>query len=92
VKSFQLFDGHPYEICVDGGIEFFAYRERHLPRGGLSIASIPNQRRGPIEAMRFVPIQVVNKRFIIQFADNQPIVSRQRQSSNIFHLRIRPSA
>src|SRR5712692_6806367 len=59
---------------------------RRLFGGGCSIAMLPNQSCGLIEAMSLVPLCVIDQSFVVQFADHEIIRSSTRQSSSVFHL------
>jgi len=47
---------------------------RDFSRCGLSIALLPDQRRGAIQAVSFVPIKVVNQNFVRQIIDDLILV------------------
>jgi len=85
VETLELLNSEPDEVFVDSRTKLTAQESGSFSRGGLSIALLPDQRRGAIEAMCLVLFRVVDKCFIIQFADYESSGSSTRQPAKTFH-------
>jgi len=85
METLELFDGQPDDVFIDRRTELALQEPRGFPRSGLSIALLPDQRRTAIEAMRLVSLRVVDKCFVIQFADHEIAGSSTRQPVSTFH-------
>jgi hypothetical protein len=51
----------------------------------LSIAMIPNQRGGVVQAMGFVAFGVINECLVVQFTDDQIVLESTWQAGSAFH-------
>jgi hypothetical protein len=70
---FELVERHPDELFVEGRIELDLKPARDFRRRCLPIATTPNERRGAIEAMRLIALEVVNQNFIGQVVNDQSL-------------------
>jgi len=73
VETLELLNSEPDEVFVDSRTKLTAQGPGSFSRGGLSIALLPDQCRGAIEAVRLVSFSVVDKCLVIQVADDQTI-------------------
>jgi hypothetical protein len=71
VETLELLNGQPDDVFIDRHPQLALQGPGNFARRGLSIALIPDQRGGAVEAMRLVSVRIVNKCFVIQFADHK---------------------
>ena len=65
MKSFELFDGQPNQISIDLHFQPVLQNSRRLGGSCFAVTLLSNQRRSVIEAMRLVPLHVVDERFVV---------------------------
>jgi hypothetical protein len=85
MKSLELPHREPDKIHINVSVQISGQNTGCLCRGRLSIALIPNQGYSPVEAVRLVSVHVVNQSLVIQFAYDQILGSRSRQSGSAIH-------
>lgn len=85
METLELFDGQPDDVFIDRHTELAAQGPGGFPCGGLPITLLPDQRRSAIEAMSLVSFSVIDKCFVIQFADHEISCSSLRQPISAFH-------
>jgi hypothetical protein len=62
----QLVERNPYDVLVDGIAETGGCERRELGHGALTVASVPDDGRDVVQAMRFVARQIVDEHLVVE--------------------------
>jgi hypothetical protein len=85
VKTLELLDCQPDKINVHGFIKLFLKPGAYSFGRSFSVALLPNQRGGVIEAMGLVRFPIVDKSLVVQLTNHKPVDARTRHYDSAFH-------
>jgi hypothetical protein len=77
-RRFQLLNRQPYNFVVHRRFQFVLQALRYPCDGSFSVALPPHHCGCFVQAMRFVPLQIVDQHFARQFFYDQSFFSRTR--------------
>jgi hypothetical protein len=70
VSLIELIQRKPYDFFISVHVEFFSESRGYLRDAGLSVAALPDEGGGPVQAMSLVAIQIIDQQFIRHFLNN----------------------
>jgi len=63
----KLIERKPYKVFVNLRTELFTDQVVYVRNCSFSVTRLPNQHRCLVQAKRFIPFKIVNKKFAIHF-------------------------